>query len=120
MLAGATPDVDFVVVRENTEGPYIGEGGLLRQGHPGRSRHARLGQHPVRVERCIRYAFDLARTRPRRKLTLCHKTNVLTYAGDLWQRTFDDVAADYPDVTTEYANVDAACLHIVDHRPGST
>ena len=115
VLAGATPDdVDFVVVRENTEGPYIGEGGLLRRGTPAEvatqgSVNTRLG-----VERCVRYAFDLARTRPRHKLTLCHKTNVLTYAGDLWQRTFDDVAADYPDVTTDYMNVDAVCLHIVE------
>ena len=115
VLAAATPeDVDFVVVRENTEGPYIGEGGLLRRGTPAEvatqgSVNTRFG-----VERCVRYAFDLARSRPRQKLTLCHKTNVLTYAGDLWQRTFDDVAAEYPDVTTEYANVDAACLHIVE------
>jgi 3-isopropylmalate dehydrogenase len=115
VLAGATPDdVDFVVVRENTEGPYIGEGGLLRRGTPAEvatqgSVNTRFG-----IERCVRFAFDLARTRPRHKLTLCHKTNVLTYAGDLWQRTFDDVAAEYPDVTTEYVNVDAACLHIVE------
>ena len=115
VLAHTSPDdVDFVVVRENTEGPYIGEGGLLRRGTAGEV--ATQGSVNTRsgVERCVRYAFELARTRPRRHLTLCHKTNVLTYAGDLWQRVFDEVAAEYRDVATEYMNVDAACLHIVE------
>jgi 3-isopropylmalate dehydrogenase len=114
-LAGKGPeDVDLVVIRENTEGAYAGEGGFLRKGTPAEvatqgSVNTRLG-----VERCLRYAFDLARTRPRRHLTLCHKTNVMTYAGDLWQRAFTEVAAEYPDVETGYVHVDAACLYLVE------
>jgi 3-isopropylmalate dehydrogenase len=114
-LAGKEPsDIDMVVIRENTEGTYAGEGGFLRKGTANEvatqgSVNTRLG-----VERCIRYAFDLARTRPRRHLTLCHKTNVLTFAGDLWQRTFNEVAAEYPDVSTGYVHVDAACLYMVE------
>ncbi len=106
-------DRDFVVVRENTEGVYAGEGGSLRQGTAYEvatqgSVNTRMG-----VERCVRFAFDLARSRPRRHLTLVHKTNVLTFAGGLWQRTFDEVGATYPDVTTSYDHVDAACIHLV-------
>ncbi|MDQ1533604.1 MAG: 3-isopropylmalate dehydrogenase, partial [Actinomycetota bacterium] len=105
--------VDFAVVRENTEGIYAGEGGFLRHGTPAEvatqgSVNTRFG-----VERCIRFAFDLSRARDRRRLTLVHKTNVLTFAGDLWQRAFDAVAAEYPDVTTAYNLVDAACIHLV-------
>ena len=105
--------IDFCVVRENTEGTYAGEGGFLRKGTPHEiatqgSVNTRLG-----VERVIRYAFELARSRPRRHLTLVHKTNVLTFAGDLWQRTFDDVAAEFDDVTTGYNHVDAACIYFV-------
>jgi 3-isopropylmalate dehydrogenase len=105
--------VDFLVVRENTEGTYAGEGGFLRQGTPNEiatqgSVNTRLG-----VERCIRYAFDLARSRAARHLTLVHKTNVLTFAGDLWQRAFDAVAAEYSDVATAYNHVDAACIYMV-------
>jgi 3-isopropylmalate dehydrogenase len=105
--------VDCVVVRENTEGIYAGEGGFLRYGTPAEvatqgSVNTRFG-----VERCVRFAFDLARARERRHLTLVHKTNVLTYSGDLWQRTFDAVAAEYPDVATAYHHVDAACIHLV-------
>jgi 3-isopropylmalate dehydrogenase len=108
--------IDMVVIRENTEGPYAGEGGFLRKATP----HEIATQGSVNtrrgVERCVRYAFDLARIRDRKLLTLVHKTNVLTFAGDLWQRTFDDVAADYPDVTTDYNHVDAACIYFV-QRP---
>ena len=105
--------VDLLVVRENTEGPYVGEGGLLRKGTPHEiatqgSVNTRMG-----VERCVRYAFGLAQARERKHVTLVHKTNVLTFAGDLWQRTFDDVAADFPDVATGYNHVDAACIHLV-------
>ncbi|HMF04622.1 MAG TPA: 3-isopropylmalate dehydrogenase [Acidimicrobiia bacterium] len=105
--------VDCVVVRENTEGVYAGEGGFLRKGTPNEvatqgSVNTRLG-----AERCIRFAFDLARSRDRRHVTLVHKTNVLTFPGDLWQRTFDDVAAEYAEVTTGYHHVDAACIHLV-------
>jgi 3-isopropylmalate dehydrogenase len=106
----------FSVVRENTEGSYAGEGGFLRKGTPAEvatqgSVNTRMG-----VERCIRFAFDLAQASGRRRLTLVHKTNVLTFAGDLWQRTFDEVAAEHPDVTTDYCHVDAACIHLVDDR----
>ncbi len=112
---GAEPPVghDFVVIRENTEGPYAGEGGVLRRGTP----HEVATQGSVNtrrgVERCVRYAFELASTRPRRHVTLVHKTNVLTFAGDLWQRTFDAVASEYTDVQTGYHHVDAACIHLV-------
>ncbi|MEM9516284.1 MAG: 3-isopropylmalate dehydrogenase [Actinomycetota bacterium] len=104
---------DFVVIRENTEGPYVGEGGVLRKGTPNEvatqgSVNTRLG-----VEQCIRYAFELAASRPRQHVTLVHKTNVLTFAGDLWQRTFDEVAAEYPGVDTAYNHVDAACIYFV-------
>ena len=106
-------DIDFLVVRENTEGSYAGEGGTLRKGTP----HEIATQGSVNtrhgVERVIRYAFDLAQSRPRKHLTLVHKTNVLTFAGDLWQRTFDIVAAEYPDVATAYNHVDAACIYFV-------
>jgi len=106
--------VDFYVVRENTEGTYAGEGGFLRQGTPHEvatqgSVNTRMG-----VERCVRFAFDLARSRERRHCTLVHKTNVLTFAGDLWQRAFDAVAAEYPDVDTAYNHVDAACIYFVE------
>jgi 3-isopropylmalate dehydrogenase len=105
--------VDLLVVRENTEGPYVGEGGLLRKGTPNEiatqgSVNTRMG-----VERCIRYAFGLTKARERKHVTLVHKTNVLTYAGDLWQRTFDEVAAEFADVGTAYNHVDAACIHLV-------
>jgi 3-isopropylmalate dehydrogenase len=106
--------VEFVVVRENTEGSYAGEGGFLRKGTPHEvatqgSVNTRLG-----VERCIRYAFELAMSRPRRHLTLVHKTNVLTFAGDLWQRVFDIVKTEYPEVSTAYNHVDAACIYLVE------
>ena len=109
----AAEDIDFVVIRENTEGTYAGEGGFLRKGTPNEiatqgSVNTRLG-----VERVVRYAFELAATRPRKHLTLVHKTNVLTFAGDLWQRTFDEVAAEFPDVATAYNHVDAACIYFV-------
>ena len=104
---------DFVVIRENTEGPYVGEGGVLRKGTPNEvatqgSVNTRMG-----VERCIRYAFELAQQRERRHVTLVHKTNVLTFAGDLWERTFNEVAVDYPDTETAYNHVDAACIYFV-------
>ena len=107
--------IDFQVIRENTEGTYAGEGGFLRQGTP----HEIATQGSVNtrhgVERCVRYAFELARSRDRKHLVLVHKTNVLTFAGDLWQRTFDEVAAEYPDVETGYQHIDAACIHFVNN-----
>ena len=106
--------IDFAVIREGTEGSYAGEGGFLRKGTP----HEVATQGSVNtrhgVERCVRYAFELAQSRPRRHLTLVHKTNVLTFAGDLWQRTFNEVAAEHPDVTTAYNHVDAACIYLHD------
>ncbi|HVF14152.1 MAG TPA: 3-isopropylmalate dehydrogenase, partial [Acidimicrobiales bacterium] len=109
--------VDAIVVRENTEGVYAGEGGFLRKGTP--FEVATQGSVNTRrgVERCVRFAFGLAGARPGRHLTLVHKTNVLSFAGDLWQRTFDEVAAEHPDVTTAYCHVDAACIHLVE-SPG--
>ena len=115
-LAGAPEGrgrLDCVVVRENTEGAYAGEGGFLRKGTPHEvatqgSVNTRMG-----VERCVRFAFTLAEAR-RRHLTLVHKTNVLTFSGDLWQRAFDEVAAEHPEVTTAYNHVDAACIHFVE------
>src|SRR5207245_5390119 len=106
--------LEMAVVRENTEGVYAGEGGFLRKGTPHEvatqgSVNTRMG-----VERCVRFAFELARSRPRRHLTLVHKTNVLTFAGDLWQRTFDAVASEHPDVSTAYHHVDAACIYLVE------
>jgi 3-isopropylmalate dehydrogenase len=105
--------VDMVVIRENTEGPYVGEGGVLRKGTP----HEVATQGSVNtrfgVERCVRYAFDLAEARSRKQVTLVHKTNVLTYAGDLWERAFRAVAGEHPDVGTAYSHVDAACIYFV-------
>ena len=107
-------DVNFVVVRENTEGLYAGAGGFLRKGTPHEvavqeSINTRMG-----AERCIRYAFEYCRRRNRgRKLTLCGKTNVLTYAFDLWERAFYDVAKEFPDIQTDYAHVDATCMWMV-------
>ena len=111
---GAGVPVDLAVVRENTEGAYAGEGGFLRKGTM--AEVATQGSVNTRagVERCVRFAFDLAQARPRRHLTMVHKTNVLTFAGDLWQRTFDQVALEFPDVTTAYTHVDAACIYLVE------
>lgn len=114
-ISGVEPtDVDMVVVRENSEGLYVGRGRFEQKGSTDEvavqeSVNTRRG-----VERCVRFAFDLARERDRRHLTLCGKTNVLTYAWDLWQRTFDEVAREYDDVDTAYAHVDAACLWMVE------
>ena len=104
---------DFVVIRENTEGPYVGEGGVLRRGTP--QEVATQGSVNTRhgVERCIRHAFELAESRSARHVTLVHKTNVLTFAGDLWERTFNEVAAEHPDIATAYNHVDAACIYFV-------
>ncbi|MGH8928530.1 MAG: 3-isopropylmalate dehydrogenase [Acidimicrobiia bacterium] len=112
-IAGLTPErCDLVVVRENTEGLYVGAGGVARRD----TEHEIATQESVNTrfgaERATRFAFELASSR-RRRLTLCHKINVLTFAGDLWQRTVLEVAADYPDVTVDYVHVDAACLFLV-------
>ncbi len=109
------PGSDFVVIRENTEGTYAGEGGFLRKGTP--FEVATQGSVNTRhgVERCARFAFELAAARPRGHLTLVHKTNVLAFAGDLWQRTVDEVAVEYPNVTRDYNHVDAACIYLVEN-----
>jgi 3-isopropylmalate dehydrogenase len=113
-LAGKTPsDIDMIVVRENTEGLYSGAGGVQARGTLGEvalqeSINTRHG-----VERVLRYAFERANQRERRKLTMVHKTNVLTHAGDLWMRTFDELGAMYPSVDRDYVHVDAACLYFV-------
>ena len=114
---GAGVPIDFAVIRENTEGTYAGEGGFLRKGTEAEiatqgSVNTRFG-----VERCVRFAFDLARSRQKRHLTLVHKTNVLTFSGDLWQRTVAEVAPEYPDVAHDYNHVDAACIYLVE-QPG--
>ncbi|MDD5503685.1 MAG: 3-isopropylmalate dehydrogenase [Candidatus Omnitrophica bacterium] len=107
-------DIDFVVVRENNEGMYTGMGEFRDKGTKDEvaiqiSYNTRRG-----VERCIKYAFEYTRKRnKRKKLTLCGKTNVLTYAWDLWQRTFNELAAQYPDVQTDYVHVDATCMWFV-------
>jgi 3-isopropylmalate dehydrogenase len=109
------PDhIDFVVVRENTEGLYCGAGGFLKRG----TRDEVAIQNSINtykgVERCLRYAFDYCRLRnKRRKVTLCGKTNVLTYAFDLWERVFSALGMEYPDVERDYAHVDATCMWMV-------
>ena len=105
---------EFVVIRENTEGTYAGEGGFLREGTP--DEIATQGSVNTRkgAERCIRYGFELARSRERKHLTLVHKTNVLTFSGDLWERTFQEVSVEYPDIETAYNHVDAACIYFVE------
>jgi len=110
---GHTTPHEFVVIRENTEGSYAGEGGVLRKGTPYEVATQGSVNTARGVERCVRYAFELAATRTRKHLTLVHKTNVLTFAGDLWQRTFNQVAKDFPQVATAYNHVDAACIYFV-------
>ncbi len=114
-LKGKGPDdIDFVVIRENTEGLYVGAGGWLKRGTPDEvavqeSINTRKG-----VERCIRFAFEYCRKRnKKKKLTLCGKTNVLTYAFDLWERVFHEVAFEFPDIETDYAHVDAICMWMI-------
>jgi 3-isopropylmalate dehydrogenase len=113
-LAKASPEsIDMVVVREGTEGPYTGAGGVMRRGTPQEIATQESFNTAFGVERVARYAFDKATQRPGRKLTLVHKTNVLTYAGDLWQRTVSALAAEFPDVTVDYCHVDAASMFFV-------
>ena len=111
-LAGVS-ELDFIVVREGTEGPYVGAGGVLAEGTADEiateeSLNTRRG-----AERVIRNAFARAQARPRKKLTLVHKNNVLTRAGSLWTRTFNEVAKEFPDVATDYLHVDAASMFFV-------
>ncbi len=106
-------DIDFVVIRENTEGLYAGSGGILRKDTPDEVAIQEMVSTRKGVERCIRYAFEYAQSHNRKKVTLCDKANVLTYAHDLWRRTFAAVAADYPDIETDTAFVDAICMWMV-------
>jgi len=107
-------DIDIVVVRENTEGLYVGSGGFIRKGTPDEIAVQESVNTRKGVERCVRYAFEVCRGRGKDgKLTLCGKTNVLTYAHDLWERVFNEVAIEYPDITTDYAHVDAICMWFV-------
>ncbi|MHC4268155.1 MAG: 3-isopropylmalate dehydrogenase [Planctomycetota bacterium] len=107
-------DIDFVVVRENNEGLYAGIGGFLKKGTPEEVATQEMINTRQGVERCIRYAFEYTRKRDKRKqLLLCAKTNVLTYAHDLWWRVFNEVGEEYSDIKREYAHVDATCMWMV-------
>ena len=113
-LAGVRPEsVNMVVVREGTEGPYAGAGGVLRKGTPAEVATQESLNTAFGVSRVVRYAFELASRRPRQQLTLVHKTNVLAYAGDLWQRTVAEVSKDFPAVSVDYSHVDAASMFFV-------
>jgi 3-isopropylmalate dehydrogenase len=105
-------EVDFVVVREGTEGPYTGNGGALRVGTPHEVATEVSVNTAFGVERVVRDAFARAQKRPRRKLTLVHKTNVLVHAGSVWWRIFEQVAQEFPQVTTDYMHVDATMIHL--------
>ncbi|MFJ9405622.1 3-isopropylmalate dehydrogenase [Streptomyces sp. NPDC101393] len=111
-LAGR-PDIDFVVVREGTEGPYTGNGGSLRTGTPAEVATEVSLNTAYGVERVVRDAYERANSRPRKKLTLVHKNNVLVYAGHMWKNIFDKVGQEYPEVTTDYLHVDAATIFFV-------
>jgi 3-isopropylmalate dehydrogenase len=107
-------EIDFVVVRENTEGLYVGAGGVLKKGTKDEIATQESINTRKGVERCLRFAFQYTQKRNKlKKLTLCGKTNVLTYAFDLWERAFYEVANEYPDVSTDYAHVDATCMWMV-------
>jgi len=113
-LAGVRPeDIDMMVVREGTEGPYAGAGGVLRKGTAQEIATQESVNTAFGVERTVRYAFELAARRPRKKLTLVHKNNVLVYAGDLWSRTVDAVAKEFPEIDVDYCHVDAATMFFV-------
>ena len=110
-------DIDFVVVRENTGGLYTGHGGITRKGSPYEVATQVMVYDRQMVDRCLKYAFELAKTRKEEgkpgKLTLVNKTNVLIYVGDLWYRAFMEMACDYPDIETDYNHIDAACMWTV-------
>ena len=106
-------DINFVVVRENTEGLYAGAGGFIHHGTSQEVATQESINTRYAIERCIRYAFEYTKSSGRKKVTLCAKTNVLTYAHDLWERVFYEVAEEYPDIETDYAHVDALCMWMV-------
>jgi len=105
-------EIDFVVVREGTEGAYTGNGGAIRVGTPHEVANETSVNTRYGAERVVRYAFELAMTR-RKHLTLVHKTNVLVHGGGMWQRTVDEVATEYPEVTVEYSHIDAATIYLI-------
>ena len=109
----APGDVDFVVVCEGTEGPYVGNGGAIRIGTPAEIANEVSINTAFGVERLVRFAFETAAKRPAKKLTLVHKTNVLVFAGSLWQRTVDRIAGEYPSIAVDYLHVDAATIFLV-------
>ncbi|WP_174534798.1 3-isopropylmalate dehydrogenase [Micromonospora chalcea] len=112
-IGGLRPEqCDLVILRENTEGAYVGAGGFIHRGSPDEIATQESVNTRKGVERLIRHGFRLALTR-RKHVTLVHKANILTYAGDLWQRTFEEVAAEYPEISVEYVHVDAMCLYLV-------
>jgi 3-isopropylmalate dehydrogenase len=107
-------EIDFVVIRENTEGLYTGSGGFLKKGTTDEVAIQESINTYKGVERCLRFAFEYTMKRnKRKKLTLCGKTNVLTYAFDLWERTFYKLAKEFPEVQTDYCHVDATCMWMV-------
>jgi 3-isopropylmalate dehydrogenase len=108
-----TKDIDFVVIRENTEGPYVDAGGLLRQGTPDEVAIQEDVNTRTGVERVVRYAFELARRTGRKKLLMCDKSNVMSYAGGLWQRVFKQIATEFADIQSSHMYVDALCLAMV-------
>jgi 3-isopropylmalate dehydrogenase len=113
-LKGVKPEqVDFVVIRENTEGPYVDAGGVLKQGTPDEIATQEDFNTRKGVERVIRFAFELARKQGRKKVLMSDKSNVMTYAGGLWQRAFKEVSAAYPDIQASHMYVDALCMHMV-------
>jgi 3-isopropylmalate dehydrogenase len=109
----APGDVDFVVVREGTEGPYVGNGGAIRVGTPGEVANEVSVNTAFGVERLVRHGFAVAASRPAKKLTLVHKTNVLVFAGSLWQRTVDRVALEFPEIAVDYLHIDAVTIFMV-------
>ena len=106
-------DINFVVVRENTEGLYAGAGGFVHHGTHQEVATQESINTRFAIERCIRYAFEYTKSSGREKVTLCAKTNVLTYAHDLWERVFNEVSKEYSDIETDYAHVDALCMWMV-------
>jgi len=112
-LGDVRPEIDMLVVREGTEGPYSGAGGVLRKGTPAEIATQESVNTAYGVYRVARYAFGKAMARPRRKLTMVHKSNVLTFAGDLWQRTVDALAKEFTEVSVDYCHVDAAAMFFV-------
>lgn len=111
-LAGS-PEIDFVVVREGTEGPYTGNGGVIRSGTPQEVATEVSLNTAFGIERVVRDAYVRAQGRPRKKLTLVHKNNVLVHAGHLWTRIFETVGREFPEVSTDYLHVDAATIFLV-------